>query len=65
MGPPVQQAPSGGPRTLCSPIQAVPVVIGCLEAQDGEDGSGGVEGGHAVDQGDDHCVLFTVVPEQT
>lgn len=58
-------APVGGLRAWHSPIQAVPEVFGRLKPQDREDDDGGVEGGHAIDQGDGQCVLLTVVPGQT
>ena len=38
------------------------MVVGRLESQNGKHSNGRVEGGQAVDQGDDHCVLLTVVP---
>lgn len=45
-----------------SPVQAAPVVIGRLEAQDREDSDRCVEGCHAVDECDAHGVLLTVIP---
>lgn len=50
------------PVQLCSPVQAPPIVISRLEPHDGEDGDGCIQGRHAVDQGNGHGVLLTVVP---
>lgn len=55
-------APQSQARHLCSPVQAVLVVISCFEPQDREDSDGRVQGGHAVDQGDDHRILLAVIP---
>ena len=51
-----------GPR---SPVQAPPVVAGCLEPQDRKDSDGRVEGRHAVHQRNAHRVPPAVVPAQT
>lgn len=58
---PDSSAPEG-PR---SPVQALPVVAGCLKPQDRKDSDGRVERRHAVHQRDAHRVPPAVVPGQS
>lgn len=61
-GPLPDSSAPEGPR---SPVQALPVVAGCLKPQDRKDSDGCVEGRHAVHQRDAHRVPPAVVPGQS
>ena len=61
-GPLPDSSAPEGPR---SPVQALPVVAGCLKPQDRKDSDGRVEGRHAVHQRDAHRVPPAVVPGQS